>query len=109
MSELNPNNTETVPIDGTGEIARYEVSTPSGGAPTIGLNIDGDDVASYAVDVGGSDSDDEATVWFNDEVTYTDVSSVSDGWVQAEEWVRIRVTSAATAGSEAVVYLARGE
>lgn len=108
MAQLPPNTVNTVSIDSTGEIATFHLSDTDEPAHTIGLNLDGDEAASYAVDLGAQDSG-ESTTWFTDEVTYDSVSQIRDGWVQAEERLRIRVTTAASAGSEATLYLARGD
>jgi hypothetical protein len=110
MPEYSPNTVQTVGIDVTGEIASYEISGTWGPAQTIGLNIDANEAIDLSVDLGAQNEADESITWFDDAVTYSQVTSVRDGWVQAEEWIRLRVTTAAaTAGSEATVYLARGE
>jgi|GEM_PF-7106711 hypothetical protein len=107
MTDLDPNQAHTVPIDETGDIATIDVKDSQAHDETIGLNIDGDADAAYAVDVGGPNGD-GGIEWFSDEVTYGLTSRVSDGWVQAEKYVRVRVTDPATTGSEATLYLARG-
>lgn len=92
------NQLHTVAIDSTGEVARLSV------ADRVGLNIEGTASASYSVDIGVETSD--GFRWFTDEATYSSTADVSDGWQQAEPLVRIRVTSAATAGSEADILVA---
>lgn len=107
MAQLPTNSLETLPIDSTGELAHFKVTGPLDDDPaTIGLNIDGTDTASYAVDVGAK-WDDGTFKWFTDELTFSSTSSVSRGWTQAEPYLRIRVTSAGAAGSEATVYVAK--
>lgn len=109
MPNLPVNNVQTVSIDATGEVATYEISGTHPPAQTIGLNIDADEAIDLSVDVGVDDRSTGTITWFDDAVTYTSTSTVRDAWVQAEEWLRIRVTTAGTAGSEATIYLARGE
>lgn len=109
MPELAPDSVHTVPIDATGEVATFEISGDWDPAYTIGLNVDGDEAASYAVDLGGKDHNDDTITWFTDETEYDSTARISDAWIQAEEWLRVRVTTAAaTAGSEATIYVARG-
>lgn len=88
----------TVPIDSTGEVARFSV------AELVGFNIDGDASASYAVDVGVET--DSGFHWFQDQATYSSTTAVSDSWKQAEPMLRIRVTTAASSGNEARVLVA---
>lgn len=103
------NTVQTVSIDEAGEIARFEISRTWAPAYTIGLNIAGEATADYAVDIGGINAEDTEPTWFEDEVTYDATDEVRDSWVQVEEWVRIRVTGPAAAGTEATLYVARGE
>jgi len=44
--------------------------------------------------------------WFDDEITYTSVTDVDDAWQQAEAYLRIRVTTAATSGATAKILVA---
>lgn len=107
MPELEVNEAHTVSIDATGEVATFDTEESRAHDKTIGLNIDGDDTADYEIDIGGPDGSGGIT-WFTGEVTYSSTAEVRDGWQQAERYVRIRVTTAASAGSEATIYLARG-
>lgn len=109
MPQLPTNSIETVAIDSTGELAHFRITGPmDDDPPTVGLNIDGDASASYAVDVGSRNDDADPITWFTDEATYSSTTDVSDAWIQTETYMRIRVTSAATAGSEATLYVAKG-
>lgn len=112
MAELALDTVHTVSIDETGELARFQVSGDWDTEMAIGLNISSDTdgvTASYAVDLGGSNVGDGEPTWVaEDEATYTGVESVSDGWYQTEEWLRVRVTDAAAAGEEATLYVSRG-
>ena len=97
----------TLPIDSTGELAHFKVTSPLDDvAPTVGLNLDGTDTASYAVDVGAK-RDDGTFKWFSNEATYSSTTGFTDGWVQAEPYFRIRVTSAGASGSEATIYVGK--
>lgn len=107
MPELEVNETHTVSIDSTGEVATFDVKESHAHDETIGLNIDGTEATDYAVDLGGPDGNGGIT-WFTGEVTYSSTAEVRDGWQQAEKYIRIRVTTAASSGSEATIYLARG-
>ena len=98
-------------IDATGELAVFEIREDvDPDSKHVGLNIDGGEAASYAVDVGAPDGDGNV-VWISqNEAEYTDTADVSDGWRQTEKYMRIRVTTAApTAGTTADVYVSRGE
>lgn len=109
MAEHSVNTIQTVSIDSTGEVAAYEAKGSWGTEKTIGLNIDATEAVDWAVDIGGEDESTETVTWFTDAVTYASTDTVRDSWVQAEEWLRIRVTTAGSAGSEATIYLARGD
>lgn len=109
MPQLSVNSVQTVSIDATGEVATYEISGTHPPAQTIGLNIDADEAIDLAVDLGVDDESTDTITWFDDAVTYTGTATIRDAWVQAEEWIRIRVTTAGTAGSQATIYLARAE
>lgn len=110
MAQEATNSIETLPIDSTGELAHFRITNPmDDDPPTVGLNIDGDEAASYAVDVGGRNNESDPITWFTDEATYSSTSRVSDAWIQTETFMRIRVTSAASAGSEATLYVAQGD
>lgn len=110
MPELSPNEIHTVPIDSTGEIATIEATESRAHDATVGINIEGDAAASYEVYVGGDDGA-GGIKWFDGgaaEATYTDSQYVSDGWRQSEQYIRVDVTTAAAAGNEARLYIARG-
>lgn len=109
MPEFSVNTVQTVPIDATGEVATYEISSTWASAKTVGLNIDADEAIDVSVDIGGENASDGTKTWFTDEVTYLSTDTIRDSWVQAEEWLRIRITTAASDGSEATVYIARGD
>lgn len=101
----------TKAIDATGELAVFQIrANTDPDAKHIGLNIDGDEAASYAVDVGAPDGEGGVRWISQNEAEYTDSASVSDGWRQTEKYLRIRVTTAAaTTGSSADLYVSRGE
>lgn len=101
---------ETVPIDATGEVLRFEASGVYDSVKRVDLNLDGGESADYAVDVGVDANDDGTITWFDEHSTHTGVTSVRDGWDQTEPWLRIRVTTAsATSGMEATVFLSANE
>lgn len=93
-------------IEATGSIAELDLEDAgrTGRGLHIGLNIEGSEAASYAIDVGGPDGN-GGIHWFTDVQTYDGVSEVADAWTHTARYLRLRVTSAASAGSTAQVYL----
>ena len=121
MSETQPeplatDRVHTLPIDATGEIARFDVSVPGSHKPersaTIELTIDGDATADYSVEFGSLDAVDGEDMihWFGvpDDFSYASTAYVDDAWVQSREYVRIMVDTAAASGNEARVVLTYG-
>lgn len=107
-----PNRPYTVDIDATGEVAQYQIIT--GGTPrrvkTVSLNISGSEAASYQVEFGEMDAESGEIEWYDpSEYAYTSTTSVHDGWVQSETYLRILVTGAATAGATASISVSSGE
>lgn len=119
MSQTQPDTlatdrVHTLPIDATGELARFAVSGSHNLArsATIELTIDGDAPASYSLEFGSIDAEDgESTIhWFDvpDDFTYPSTGHVDDAWVQSRRYVRIMVDEAAPADSEARVVVTYG-
>ena len=118
MSETQPDTlatdrVHTLPIDATGELARFAV----GGGPgfsrtsTLELRIEGDAAAAYHLEFGLEDSEDRDTIhWYEvpDDFAYASTTTVEDAWQQSRRFVRVMVDEAATAGSTATVSLAYG-
>lgn len=109
---MQPTNTVAeLPIDATGEVARYTIDAGSfRRTQTVSVHIDGTDTASYRVEFGEEDSD--GTIrWFtvDGDFEYSSVASVSDSWQQSEAYIRLMVTTAATtSGATADVAVSRG-
>ena len=119
MSETQPDTlatdrVHTLPIDATGELARFAVSGSHNLARsgTIELTIDGDAPADYSLEFGSIDAvDGESMIhWFPvpDDFSYASTDYVEDAWVQSRRYVRIMVDTAATSGSEARVVVTYG-
>ena len=119
MSQTQPDTiatdrVHTLPIDATGELARFAVSGSHNLArsATIELSIDGDAPASYSLEFGSIDAEDgESTIhWFGvpDDFSYSSTDYVEDAWTQSRRYIRIMVEEAATAGSEARVVVTYG-
>jgi len=70
-------------------------STSINDSLTVSLNIVGDNTADYALDVSA-----DGDTWFEGEETYSG-SDVRDAFDITDRYVRLRVTSAATADSTA--------
>lgn len=118
MSQAQPqfqetDHVHTLPIDGTGELARFEV----GGGPgftrksLVELRIEGDAAASYTVEFGVDDAEERGVYhWYEDpaDFSYTAATTVEDAWEQSRRYVRIWIDEAATSGAEAQVSLAYG-
>lgn len=80
-----------LPIDATGEIFEANVEI----AKLVSINIDGTETADYALDVSP-----DGSTWFTAEATYSG-SDIRDSFELTDRHVRIRVTTAASAGSTA--------
>ena len=108
METHQANSVHTVSIDETGELAIIDVGGSDAHSQAVGLNIDGvgGAEAAYAIDLGERDADGNP-VWF-DETEYDATDRVRDAWRQAQRYLRIRVTSAAPADSDARLYVSRG-
>jgi len=83
-------------ISTTGTKVRLDTSDKS----LVGIQINGDADASYAVDVS-EDGDN----WYEEVATYATTQSVSDSLDRAERFVRVRVTTAAGAGDTADILI----
>lgn len=105
---LEANIVHNLAIDSVGEIGQWQARVNHEEGGIVGLNIEGTASASYEVDVGVRDGA-GGIQWFGPEASYSTVTSVSDGWQQAEQYIRIRVTSAATSGATADVAVSRGD
>lgn len=81
-----------VPIDSTGEKMRREVP----GDTLVALNIEATEEASYALDISA-----DGELWFTDERTYSLTASVSGQFRVAAAYIRVRVTTASSAGQTA--------
>jgi len=81
----------SAPIDQTGEVATVSI----GDSLMMSLNINGDNTADYALDVSSN-----GDTWFDAEETYTG-TDIRDAFDITDRYVRLRVTSAATADSTA--------
>lgn len=102
---MGTNTTWSIPIGATGEVLRYNAIGKYDAAKRLGFHLDGDEAADYSIDVGVDANGDGTVKWFDDYATYSSKSSIHDGWDWSEQWLRIRVTTAASSGSEATVYL----
>lgn len=81
-----------VPIDSTGEKMRRAVP----GDTLVALNIEATEETSYALDISA-----DGETWFTDERTYNLTASVSDRFRVAAAYIRVRVTTTASAGETA--------
>ena len=119
MSQTQPDTiatdrVHTLPIDATGELARFAVSGSHNLArsATIELSIDGDAAADYHLEFGSIDAvDGEDTIhWFGvpDDFSYASTDYVEDAWTQSRRYIRIMIDSAAPSGSEARVVVTYG-
>jgi hypothetical protein len=87
-----------VPIDSTGEV--YETTVKL--SKLVSVNIDATAEADYALDVSPNKD-----IYFNAEAEYLsstmDTTDVRDTFDVTDRYLRIRVTSAATAGATATI------
>lgn len=105
----NINQSQTIPIDDTGEVARVNLEEVGRPAWLIGLSLDdADAAASYAVDLGVPDGSGGVDWVATDEVTYSSVTEISDTWDQPERYLRVRVTSAASTDDTARLTVSAG-
>jgi hypothetical protein len=81
-----------VPIDSTGEKIRRAVP----GETLVALNVEGTESADYAVDISA-----DGETWFADGETYSLTTSVSDQFRAAAAYIRVRVTTEASADETA--------
>lgn len=107
---MERNNTYSLPIDTEGEIARFKVAGGSSVA-TVSVNVDADAIASYSIEFGVEDADDENLIhWFiiPGDYRYNDTNGFADSWEQVQKYFRVMIDSPATAGTEARVAISYG-
>lgn len=108
---MQPTNTVVeLPIDATGEAARYTIDSGTfRRTQTVAMYIEGTEAASYRVEFGEKD-DSDTIRWFtvDGDYEYSSRSSVSDSWQQSEAYMRIVVTTAASSGATADVVVSKG-
>ena len=83
--------TDTVDISATGTVLVVEVI----GDCLVSVNIDGDATADYALDVSA-----DRNTWFEAEETYSG-TDIRDTFRVGDRYLRLRVTTSASAGDEA--------
>lgn len=88
------------PIDSSGDPLEFTTNR----VQDAGLYIDASEAASFAVEMGAQ-RDDGTTRWFGAAREYSSTDSVSDQWTQTEQRLRVTVTTAASGGATADVYL----
>ena len=93
MPQRQDESITTAAIDAQDTIITREIP----GAATVSVMIDGDESADYALDTG-ADGDN----WDEGVATYSG-QQASDTFVLGSRYVRLRVTTAAAAGSQATV------
>lgn len=104
----NPDRTNrvlTVDITQTGEVAAYDVrgSGPRR-ANLVALYMDADEAIDVAVDFGADDADGNV-VWFDHvDHVYSATDTIRDSWEQPEDYVRVRITAAGTAGEGQLLF-----
>lgn len=108
MAREDIKSVTTLPIDATGELAHYGITGDD--RCLVAVHLDGTEAASYRIEFGVYD-DTETPQWFtaDDSYTYSSTATISDSWMQCEQLMRIVVTSAASSGATADVYVSRGD
>jgi len=96
MSNVVNRKFEDVAIDSTGEV----VSTSIQESVLVGVEIAADDTADYALDVSP-----DGNTYFEAEATYTDTDEVRDVFELSDRYIKIRVTTAASANSTADIFI----
>lgn len=107
---LLPNRSHDVAIDTEGEIARVEIRIASRGGQLADVELEADEPASYAIEVGTPEGDGDGIHWFETEpaAEFDDVEALSDTFFTPKTWLRVVVTDAAPAGETATISISRG-
>lgn len=104
---LKPNKVRQISIDEEDSFV-FEVKDTWTHSKRVSLKIDGDEAASYAVDLGVESEGSDEIEWFDDEVTYDSKADINDQWAQAERYLRLRITDPASADSDARLSVSTG-
>lgn len=109
---MDPTNTTVeLPIDTTGEIARYTIGVNRfRRAQTVSVYLNSATSASYRIEFGEKDGN-GGIQWFtvDGDFEYPSTTTIHDAWEQPSGYMRLVVTTAAAGGSVATVAVSKGE